>query len=268
MRFSVQGESIFAATGGKDFDPALPVIVFVHGAGMDHSVWQQQARYFAHHGYSILAVDLPSHGESEGAPIAEIASQGDWIAAAIAAAGASKAAVVGHSMGALAALEAAARHPDHISRIALLGVAAKMPVHPELLEAASANDHKAFELIAGWGHGARAHQGGNIASGIWLIRAGTRLLERARPGVLAADLNAADAYSDALETAAKIACPALCLLGAHDKMTPLKAAAPLVDALKQSKRVVIPDSGHMMMAETPGATLDALVEFLSGETGA
>lgn len=262
MQFSVEGQEVFAATGGKPFDASLPVLLFVHGAGMDHSVWQQQARYFAHHGYAVLAVDLPGHGMSGGDPVADVSGLGDWIAAAIDGVEIAEATVIGHSMGALAALEAASRYPDKVQRIALLGVAGKMPVHPELLDAAKANDRKAFDLIADWGHGARAHRGGNIASGIWLIQTGTRLLESAPPGVLANDLAAADAYGRALEAAADIACPALCLLGGQDKMTPVKAAAPLVQALQNVQQVVLPDSGHMMMSEAPGATLDALAAFL------
>ena len=267
MKFSVQGHDVFASTGGKPFDPTLPTLLFVHGAGMDHSVWQQQTRYFAHHGYGVLAVDLPAHGASDGEPIAEVPSLGDWIADAIDAVGADGATVVGHSMGALATLEVAARHSSKINKIAMLGVAAKMPVHPDLLAAADANEPKAFELIADWGHGARAHRGGNIASGIWLIRTGTRLLERARPGVLANDLAASDAYSNALETAALVQCDSLCLLGGKDKMTPVKAAVPLVNALQKVQQTILPESGHMMMVEAPGETLDTLIGFLAGNAG-
>ena len=263
MKISVSGQEVFAATGGKSFDASLPLLIFVHGAGMDHSVWQQQARYFAHHGYSVLAVDMPAHGDSAGDPIDNIAAQADWIADLIDSVGAANATLVGHSMGALGALEAASRHPEKVNGLALLGVAAKMPVHPDLLDAAVANDHKAIDLIAGWGHGARAHRGGNIASGIWLIQTGIRLLERARPGVLGNDLAAADAYKNALDAAAKVQCRTLCLLGAQDKMTPVKAALPLVDAIADATQVVLPESGHMMMVEAPGATLDALIEFLN-----
>src|SRR3546814_10582752 len=52
MRFEVNGRTVFAATGGRPFDPALPALVFVHGAGMDHTVWTLQTRYFAYHGRS------------------------------------------------------------------------------------------------------------------------------------------------------------------------------------------------------------------------
>jgi len=262
MKFSVKGTEIYAATGGKAFDPTLPTLVFVHGAGFDHSIWQQQTRYFAHHGYGVLALDLPAHGLSGGAPLADVSAMSDWLADAIDAAGVEKAALIGHSMGALTTLETAARYPEKISDLMLLGVAANMPVHPELLDLAAANDHKAIELIAGWGHGSRTHRGGNIASGIWLMQAGSRMLERAQPGLLATDLTASDGYKGALEAAQKVQCRTLCLLGGQDKMTPVKAGAPLIEALQDAQRVILPDAGHMMMAEAPGATLDALIAFL------
>lgn len=265
MKCSVKGSEIYAATGGKPFNPALPTLVFVHGAGFDHSIWQQQTRYFAHHGYGVLALDLPAHGLSGGEPLTDVGAMSDWLADAIDAAGIKKAILIGHSMGALTALETAARYPEKVSNLALLGVAAKMPVHPELLAAAAANDHKAIELIAGWGHGSRAHQGGNIASGIWLMQAGSRMLERAQPGLLGIDLAASDAYKGAMAAAEKVQCRTLVILGGQDKMTPVKAAAPLLEALQDPQPVILPDSGHMMMAEAPGATLDALIAFVEAK---
>src|SRR5208282_6918113 len=98
---------------------------------MDHTVWTLQTRYFAHHGRSVLAVDLPGHGRSEGPQPGSIEGYAEWMARLIEAAGAARAALAGHSMGALIALEAAARAPERVSALALLGVAARMPVHPD-----------------------------------------------------------------------------------------------------------------------------------------
>lgn len=262
MEVAVAGRKTFAATGGKPFDPAKPAIVFVHGAGLNHTVWQLQARYFAYHGRAVLAPDLPGHGRSEGPPPASIEAYADWLAALIAAAGAERAALVGHSMGALAALAAAARAPARVSRLALLGVAARMPVHPDLLAAADADDPAAVELITAWGYGKPAHLGGHRAPGLWMLGGGRRLLELSAGGILASDLRACDAYKDAEQAAARVACPTLLLLGALDRMTPPKSAEPLAAAIRGSKTVVLPGCGHMMMIEAPDQTLDALRNFL------
>src|SRR5437016_4743062 len=135
MPLVVDGTEISAGTGGREFDPARPAIVLLHGAALDHTVWALLARYFAHHGFSVLAPDLPGHGRSGGAALASIAAMADWVARLIASAGARKAALVGHSMGSLIALETAARHGERVTAIGLIGTAAAMPVSLALLEA-------------------------------------------------------------------------------------------------------------------------------------
>src|SRR4029453_19628423 len=88
----------FAYSGGKPFAPSLPAIVFIHGAMHDHSVWTLLARWFAHHGHAVLAVDLPGHAQSAGAPLESIEAIADWVLALLDAAGVDEAALVGHSM--------------------------------------------------------------------------------------------------------------------------------------------------------------------------
>jgi len=262
MELQVAGHAAFASTGGQIFDPKLPGAVFLHGAGMDHSVWSLPARYFAGHGRAVLAFDFPGHGRSAGEPLASVEAMADWVMAAMTAAGLRRAIVVGHSMGALVALEAAARAPERVEALALCGIAAEMPVHPDLMAAARANDPLAVALIAGWGHGSTGHLGGTKAPGLWTMGGGVRLLERARPGALAADLGACAAYKGGLAAAAKFDGRALLVLGASDRMTPPKAAKPLAEKLAKAETVTLVDTGHMMMTERPNETIAALQSIL------
>ncbi|HYC64259.1 MAG TPA: alpha/beta hydrolase, partial [Reyranellaceae bacterium] len=147
MKIAVDGRQAFATTGGTEFDPAKPAVIFLHGAGFDRTTWRLQTRFFAHHGKSVLAVDFPGHGWSEGEPLPTVAAMADWTAKLIGAAGLKNAALVGHSMGALVALDCAARHPDKVKALALCGVASEMPVHPEMLESAKAGTLKVEELM-------------------------------------------------------------------------------------------------------------------------
>jgi len=257
---TVDGKRVFAATGGRTFDSALPTVLFIHGAGMDHTVWALQTRYFAHHGRSVLAVDLPGHGRSGGALLRSIGDMAAWIVHVLDAAGVQGAALVGHSMGALIALEAAAAAPARVRGLALLGVADRMPVHPDLQAAADGNRRLAPELVTSWGHGRSGHLGGNPAPGLWMMGGSLQLLERAPAGALAADLAACNAYDGALAAAARVACPTLLLLGALDRMTPPAKAKPLAAAIKRARTVVLPAAGHMLMSERPDAVIDALRE--------
>lgn len=258
MELTVTDAPVFAHTGGRPFDPALPAVVLIHGAGMDHTVWSLQSRYLAHHGRSVLAVDLPAHGRSGGEPLGSIADMAAWVVALLDAAGASKAMLAGHSMGALVALEAASRFPDRVAALALLGVAERMPVHPDLLKAAADNDPLAIELVTGWGFGPRGHVGGNAAPGLALVPTGRRLMARQKPGVLGIDLAACNAYARGAEAAGQVACPALFLLGALDRMTPAKAGRALAARVADTVVSVLPGVGHMVMVEAPDATTDAL----------
>jgi pimeloyl-ACP methyl ester carboxylesterase len=256
MELRVCGNTVFASTGGRELDPDAPLTVLIHGAGMDHSVWSLQTRYLAHHGRSVLAIDLPGHGRSDGEPLATIEDLADWVPKLIDAAGFSQAALVGHSMGAITVLEAATRHPERVRALALLGVAERMPVHPDLLASAAANDYKAIAMVIGWGFG--THRGASAAPGLWQIGAGLRLMRQARPGVLANDLAACDAWKGVPD----IRCPTTLILGIADKMTPAKAGRALAGKIPGARSVVLSRSGHMMMVEEPDAVTDALIKAI------
>lgn len=262
MDITVDGARIFAATGGRRFDAAQPVVLFIHGAGMDHTVWALQARYFAHHGRTVLALDLPGHGRSAGVPLGSIEKMAAWITRFLDAVGLRDAALVGHSMGALIALETAATASARMRALALLGVAERMPVHPELQAAADANQSLAPELVASWGHGRAGHVGGHPTPGLWMMGGTLSLLDRADDSVLAADLAACNAYQGAAASAARVACPTLLLLGASDRMTPPAKAKPIGAAIRQARTVVLPDTGHMLMTERPDAVTDALRDIV------
>ena len=258
MKLTVNGETVFATTGGVDFDATRPAIVFLHGAGFDRTIWRLQTRWFARHGRSVLAIDFPAHGWSAGAPLESIAAMAQWTAALIDAAGLKSAALVGHSMGALVAVETAARFPDKVRALGLCGVAAEMPVHPEMLASAKDGTLKVQELMTFWGIGTALHKGGMVSPGLWLRRESLAVLSRNRPGVIHADLAACNAYKDAVARARAIECPTVLVLGDGDLMTPAAKARPLADAIADAQTVTVANSGHFMLVERPDETLEAL----------
>jgi pimeloyl-ACP methyl ester carboxylesterase len=260
---TVEGDPVYVYTGTRAFDRARPTIVFVHGAANDHSVWGLQARYFAHHGNNVLAIDLPAHGKSGGSARTSIGSIAEWLTALLDALGVDRALLVGHSMGALAALDVAARHPARTQALMLLGPAAPMLVSDVLLQAAQADEHLAYELMTGWTFSPASHLGGNRQPGIWMTTVALRLMERSRPGLLYADLAACHRYADGLAAAGSVQCPVLLIFGQRDLMVPPKNAGPLKDALSSKRIVTIPECGHSMMAEAPDTVLDTLREFIA-----
>ncbi len=258
MRLIVDGAETFVATGGRAFDPALPAVVFLHGAGFDHSVWALLARSFAYRDFGVLAPDLPGHGRSAGAALPSIAAMADWTAALIDAAGVRAARLIGHSMGSLAALDTAARFPGTVTGLALIATAAPMRVSDELLNAAKANDHAAIDMIAIWGNGHRATLGGSLAPGLWMLGGAERLLECAGPGVLFNDLAACNDYRGALAAAATVTVPSILILGDRDLMTPAKSGKALAAAIPACRVTVLEGAGHMLMSERPEEVFAAL----------
>ena len=263
MNFEVAGKRAFAYTAAHELDPAKPTVVFVHGAGLDHSWFGLQSRYFGYHGRNVLALDLPGHGRSDGPPLQTIEEMADWVSAVLKKVNIREAAVVGQSMGSLVALEFAARHPAQAERVALIAVAFPMKVAPPFLEAAKANDYSAFDMHTIWGHAAQVPLGANPHPGMWMYGDTLARLERLAPGVLHADLNACNSYAAGFEAAAKVKCPALFILGRRDVMTPVRSTRALQEKVAGARTVEIGPSGHSLMAEAPDATLDALIDFIS-----
>ncbi|HYG54722.1 MAG TPA: alpha/beta hydrolase [Burkholderiales bacterium] len=261
MNVEVDGKRAFAYTAAHEPDAAKPTIVFIHGAGLDHSSFGLQSRYFGYHGWNVLAVDLPGHGRSEGPPLPTIGAMADWILKLVKA---PSFAVVGHSMGALISLECALRQPQRVARIALIGVAYPMKVSEPFLDAARRNDHTAYDMETIWGHAARVPLASNPNPGMWMYGDALARLRRLAPGVLHNDLKACNEYAADFSG---VKCPVLLVLGKRDVMTPPRSAKGLQEKLPHARSVVVDFSGHLMMTEAPDATLDALIGFLGGKDG-
>jgi pimeloyl-ACP methyl ester carboxylesterase len=268
MIIDVDDVAVHAATGGVDPTGDHPLVVLVHGAGMDGTVWQLQTRYLAHHDLRPLAVDLPGHGRTPGPPLGSIGEMADWLARFVEAAaaqldGAPPVHIVGHSMGTFIGLELAARRSDLVASLALLGTANAMPVHPDLVAAAGNDLPAAAALMTAWGHDRPAHVGRNPTPGLWMLGGARALVEASPPGSLLADFEACAAYDSAAAAAAKLTCPVAVAIGLGDKMTPPRAAAKLIAELADPTVVELPDTGHMMMTENPRAVRELLLAALT-----
>jgi pimeloyl-ACP methyl ester carboxylesterase len=258
MRIDVAGHQAFVGTGSAAFSNEQPCVVFLHGAGMDHSVWVMPSRYFARHGFAVAAPDFPAHGRSAGEPLPSIVAMADWVASLLDALGVKRAAVVGHSMGSLVAQAFARFHPERCRALALLGTSAPMPVTERLLGAAEDNHHAAIDMANTWSHSRFAQIGGSEVPGMWMTVGGERLLERAADNVFFTDLNACNNFANGAELAAEVQCPSLVILGAQDMMTAPVNSYRVAEAIPDCRTVELDHCGHSMLSERPDAVLNAL----------
>jgi pimeloyl-ACP methyl ester carboxylesterase len=261
-------QTAYAHTGGKPFltDNALPCVVMLHGAQNDHSVWALQSRYLAHHGFRVLAFDLPAHGRSAGPVLHSVQAMAAWVLEQCANLGVTKTHFIGHSMGSLIALEISGQAPDATLSLALLGTASPMPVGAALLQATIDAPLQAIDQINAWSHRASVVAYTTISPGFNHMGIGQRLMQRMQMrhgvGVLPSDFAACNAYTASLGRAATLKAPCLVMNGANDSMTPAKAARALAASIAQSHCEILPDCGHALMSEQPDAVLAALIKHL------
>jgi pimeloyl-ACP methyl ester carboxylesterase len=271
MYLTVNQAKTYCYTGGKTFDAAKPTVVFIHGVLNDHSVWILQTRYLAHHGFNVLAMDLPGHCKSEGDAPGSVEEAADFIAALLDAAGVQTAALVGHSWGSLIALEAAARLKQRVSHLVLVGTAHPMKVSPALLEASVTNPEQAIKLVNVFSRSTLAPPPSALGPGTWVYGASMALARRvlasnAAVNVFHRGFVACNSYVGGEHAMAQITCPVLFVLGALDQMTPPKAAQSLINAARtheKSAQVISLPVGHNQMTEAPDQMLAALTGFLT-----
>lgn len=266
MNLTVNGHDTYCYTGGKAFDPAKPTVVFIHGVLNDHSVWILQTRYFANHGWNVLAPDLPGHCRSAGEPPSSVEEAADFVLALLDAAGVKQAALVGHSFGSLTALEAAGKAPGRVSHLVLVGTAFPMKVSPALLDGSRDTPLKAIEMVNVFSHSMLAPPPSALGPGTWLYGSSRALMRRVlasntRVNLFHRGFKACDDYRGGEAAMAKVTAPVLFVLGKSDQMTLVKMAQPLISAARNAK-VAMVEGGHQMMVEGPDSTLFAIRDFL------
>ena len=265
MILNINGFRSYCYTGGKPFNPALPTVVFIHGAQNDHSVWALQSRYFAHHGFSVLAVDLPGHGRSKGEALKSVAEMAEWIIAVLDAAGAQNAMLFGHSMGSLIALEVCSINATRINKLALIAIAYPMKVSDTLLNAARDEEQLAIDMVNIWQHSSIAQKPSCPGPGFYVMGGSQRLMQRISKinpdKVFFTDFTACNTYSHGEQAASEVQCPTLFVLAKNDMMTPPKASTAISKVITNSKVKIIENCGHSIMSEQPDALLSELFSF-------
>ncbi|MBX2867118.1 MAG: alpha/beta hydrolase [Acidiferrobacterales bacterium] len=264
MFIELNSKKYYAYTASHDADAERDTVIFVHGTAMDHTVWALQSRYFAYHNYNILAVNLPGHGQSQGEPLDTIEGYANWLTEIMSKSNAKRFHLVGHSMGSLICLEAAAQYGSKnpsIASLSLVGFSYPMAVTPVLLDAAQNRPSEAYEMMTQWSH--TSSIGGEPNPGFWSSGGQMSMMENSRPGAVYTDLVACNAYDNGPQAFEQIATPILFISGVLDKMAPSKLAKAQADSNPNASIVMLPRCGHSIMSENPDGVRDALKDFIA-----
>ncbi len=266
MIVSLNESAVYIGTGGKAFDATLPTVVFLHGSGMDHRAWALQTRWFAFHGYNVLAPDFPGHSLSAGSPLTSIEDSAHWLGQLFDALEIKAAHIVGHSQGFLTALELAANAPERVLSLTGIGTAAAIPVNSALIETAQKSARQAALMMLQWGFGPKIHLGLSPIPGMQPIALGLQVMSN---NPLAVDLACCAAYQGGAAACDVIAqleptLPVAMILGGNDKMTPIKAGRAAAVALNAQLHELT-DAGHMLPVEAPREVLTVLRGFIAAQ---
>ena len=247
---------MFVSTGGLDFDKSKPYVLLMHGSGLTHIVWSLHEQFYASQGLNVLSIDIPGHRSSEGTSLKSIEEISDWVTQLLKKLNISKINFIGHSQGCLVGIDFASRYPNQIDKLVLVAGSYKLPVNQDLIDLAEAGDEKSVLLMMKWGYeGSKAFIGGNPVKKI--INSSREIRE-----ILAVDLNACNNYKGGKESLKKINCPTLCIFGDLDKMVPLEVGNKMAAMIKNSKKKIINNCGHMIIFEKAFEMRKLVKEFL------
>lgn len=250
-RITVQGEAMFYAVNRSP--EARGSLVFIHGAGADHSLWDRQMDNLPA-GFAGYAVDLPGHGQSGGHPVNDVGEYARRVAEFIRSIGAPRPLyLVGQSMGGAISLTVALETSGVIDGLVLIGTGARMRVAPALLEAlAEGHSDPAFVRLSFSPHSDPGMVEEFIAS-----------QTEVPVNTFYQDFSACSVF-DVSQRIGEITLPTLIVVGLDDKMTPMKLSHYLHDNIKGSQLATIDKAGHMTMIEKPEELNQVIAEFVGG----
>ena len=248
----IDGRKIACWVNNGSFLPDRKTLVFIHGAGWDHTSWIQQYTPLKN-AFNIAAIDLPGHGRSEGPGEQEVPAYVEWVKKILEGLGIKKPVLIGSSLGAAICLSFVIRYGDAAAAIVPVGGGVKMHVNPAILEGLKQDPAAVIGMAVKF---SVAKQNRERFSSLL-----TDSLSRVNPEIIHGDFSACNRL-DITEAIAGISIPALVVCGAEDKMTPPALSQFIRDHIAGARLALIEGAGHFVMMENPEAFNTTLTDFV------
>lgn len=244
----ISHQQLFYSARGQQGAP----IVFIHGAGDNHLLWNGQVAALADIARP-MAVDLPGHGRSIGAGRSSIDEYAVAAREFLDALSLDRVVIVGTSMGGAIAQTLALEFSSRVAGLGLVGTGARLRVAPAFLNGLQ-NDYSATIRTL-----VEDYYASNAPNE--LKEQSAQTLQATGQAVTYGDYAACNAF-DAMARIQDIRVPTLVLCGRADRMTPPKYSEYLAAQIPRSDLVIIENAGHMVMLEQPEALNRVLREWL------
>jgi pimeloyl-ACP methyl ester carboxylesterase len=266
------GARIAYAVAGA-LDDAAPPLVLVHGLGGTIENWRALAPALAVR-HRVLVPDLPGHGRSVPLPEApDLDALAEAVLDLVDAEEIRDAVWVGHSLGGVVALRAAALRPPVVRGVVLAAAAGigstSRAAHATLTVLGVARPAR---LIAPFRHSwARSRLGRRVVFGWWGAADPAALEPQLAEAFLVGPAHHTDTRqasrallaSDPRTELDRVTCPCLCLWGASDHWVRLEDAMEYARRLRAPLRAIA-GCGHLLIGERPDACLAAIEQFVAG----
>ena len=249
--------------------PTQPAVVFLHGVGGGRHGWAAQQAHVAALGWRSLAWDMPGYGDSPMVTPYDFAHLAQALWQMLDAAHIDQAVLVGHSMGAMVALQAWTQKPERIRGLLL---AASSPAFGNSdgdfqkqflaqrlapLEAGKTMGDIADKLIP-----TMAAPGGDAAHTIPAnLKSAHQSMSAVPPATYRAALHALVQFEQraALPT---LTVPVLCLAAEHDRTAPPTVMERMAQKIPGARYACLAGAGHLLHYEQPEAFNAELEKFL------
>lgn len=249
----IEGLKIACWINEEGFTKGRRDIVFVHGSGGNHTVWEQQ--YTAlEHDFNIAAVNLPGHGQSEGKGEENITSYVEWVRKIADGFSFKRPVIIGHSLGAAISLKFAIIYGNMLSGIVPVGGGIRLPVSSLIMDSFLKDPSPSIALIAKFS----IHKKNRDRFMDSLIED----ISKVHPETIYGDLLSCNRF-DITGEIGTIAVPTLMICGDDDKMTPPAYSKELTEKIAGAKLSLIKDSGHFVMMENAEDFNNALRDFVN-----
>ncbi len=242
-----------------------PPLLLIMGMGFSSRAWGALPARLAEQ-YRVITFDNRGTGRSTGTGIGFLVrDMADDAAAVLDGAGADRAFVFGISMGGMAALELALRHPERVRALVLGATFASwlksrkpsVPVVGDLVVGGALSRAGAHGLL---GHAlvSMEHLRADFEGfSSWISSA-----ERASPRVLLQQMTAIT-FHGAADRLSKLTMPTLVLTGDRDRLVPAENSRRLAEAIPGARLVVLPGAGHCFPLERFDETYRELTRFFA-----
>jgi pimeloyl-ACP methyl ester carboxylesterase len=251
-----KAKQISYVTGSGGLLEGRRTLVFVHGAGGNHLLWNYQRKFFEH-SYNVIAIDLPGHGEAGNEGEDSVGAYAGHLLHLVRALPAEAFCLSGHSLGGAIVQEFALLYPHYVEALVLVATGARLRVLPEILEGIQERFEETVNSMCGYAFSKKTSPD--------MIQKGIETMLKTDKTVLHGDFAACDRF-DVMDRVGTIRVPTLVVCGSDDVLTPPKYAQFLAEKIQGARLEIIDGAGHMVMLEKPDEFNKRVMNFLQSGT--